>query len=57
MRIPAKEMRAIVRSAKSAQSGHRQPPKAQNTKTIEDRLPREVRAQLEQMRREPEKNE
>ncbi|MDY4518675.1 MAG: NYN domain-containing protein [Candidatus Spyradocola sp.] len=54
VRIPAKEMRSIVRSAKSAQSGHRQPPRAQNTKTIEDRLPQAVRAQLEQMRREPE---
>jgi predicted RNA-binding protein with PIN domain len=53
VRIPAKEMRAIVLGAKRAQSGHRQPPAAANAKTIEDRLPDAVRKKLEEMRREP----
>lgn len=55
VRIPAKEMRSILRISKSAQTGHKQPPKAQSSKTIEDRLPEHVRARLEKMRREPEK--
>ncbi len=53
VRIPAKEMRAIVRSAKSAQAGHNRPQKADQVKTIEDRLPEDVRRRLEEMRRAP----
>lgn len=53
VRIPAKEMRSIVRSAKSAQAGHHRPKKAEQVKTIEDRLPEEVRRRLEEMRRAP----
>ena len=49
----AKEMRAIVRSAKSAQAGHNRPQKADQVKTIEDRLPEDVRRRLEEMRRAP----
>ena len=52
VRIPAKEMHSIIKTSKSAQTGHKQPPKAQNVKTIEDRLPEHVRMQLEKMRRE-----
>ena len=53
VRSPAKEMRAIVRSAKSAQAGHNRPQKAAQVKTIEDRLPEDVRRRLEEMRRAP----
>ena len=49
----AKEMRAIVRSAKSAQAGHNRPQKADQVKTIEDRLPEDVRRRLEERRRAP----
>lgn len=52
VRIPAKEMHSILKTSKSAQTGHKQPPKSVNAKTIEDRLPDHVRAQLEKMRRE-----
>ena len=52
VRIPAKEMHSIIKINKSAQTGHKQPTKAQNAKTIEDRLPEQVRMQLEKMRRE-----
>ena len=52
VRIPAKEMRSIVRSAKSAQAGHHQPTRESRARTIQDRLPRQVLEKLEEMRRE-----
>lgn len=50
VRIPAKEMRMIVRSAKSSHKGLGQPARA-SSMTFEDRLPDDVRKKLEQMRR------
>ena len=45
--------RGAVRSAKSALAGHNRPQKADQVKTIEDRLPEDVRRRLEEMRRAP----
>ena len=52
VRIPAKEMRAIVRSAKGVQAGHHRPKGGPRAETIENRLPEDVRRRLEEMRRE-----
>lgn len=52
VRIPAKEMRAIVRSAKGVQAGHHRPKGGPRAETIENRLPADVRRRLEEMRRE-----
>ena len=52
VRIPAKEMRAIVCSAKGVQAGHHRPKGGPRAETIENRLPEDVRRRLEEMRRE-----
>ena len=52
VRIPAKEMRSIVRSEKGIQRGHHQPKYASSAKTVEERLPADVLEKLKKLRNE-----